>query len=521
MINITSCKEYKNADKCDADKHCMWDKGACTKKVIKPIQIETPVQITQKTIETIQPWDITIEKSISFNHLVLPSITETIDSVPKWTSIDSSKKFSDFLKSKPYKVFPRYSQTFKETAFNRKTKLDVRQDHNAVFFDSKYILNNLEWMEKCEKKMDNMDIITTFSSFKTLISDFRFNEYLEKGTYQVSTYYDTILPQVLFREFKRDENMSTTEYLLQGKNSPKVSNMKMLSNEIDNLLTRVRIFLKEAPPIESNITCYGVINEGPVIVASFTFNDYDLRGTCSHIYKLPKGMKALSIYLQNRFVCIMFENENLEVRKELRRIYTDFNTKVTEMEVKIISPKKDNYKSEMYNPRVIIKDDVGVSESKCKITTTRKMNMKFVAVKRFTLENVEKTAFQSNTAIMDSYPEEYVLNDLYDNNNKRKYLAQYGLISNLDSILANKNWFERQYEYYKGLTFRQKYNVQNYTFHADVIANNYLRGSFSVNPSLDMNVLIYQAMDVLRSADKKNSKGSLKTRMPSMKLKIS
>jgi hypothetical protein len=94
---------------------------------------------------------------------------------------------------------------------------------------------------------------------------------------------------------------------------------------------------------------------------------------------------------------------------------------------------------------------------------------------------------------------DFVFSDEYDNTHTKTYLMSEGLITNIDDVTKNMNWIQAQSAYFFGLTIREQYVVQAYTYHGDTILNAYLRNNFDFSKDIDLSPFYFQVQDLLKS----------------------
>jgi hypothetical protein len=138
------------------------------------------------------------------------------------------------------------------------------------------------------------------------------------------------------------------------------------------------------------------------------------------------------------------------------------------------------------------------------------MYLEYPMMTKLNQHNIGDLNKQTNEKVFATYPKRFTLTSVYDNKHNQSELLDSGLISNVDHVMNNFDWIKKQYEYFKKLSFEDKYIVQNYTYHGDVYANNFIRGTLEIKSDIDLMPLYYQIVKILKKAGKDDLKYFLK-----------
>jgi hypothetical protein len=397
-----------------------------------------------------------------------------------------------------------------ETEEDKKQLLKVF-DFNIIY-EITDVIRIYDWLKRqTEREMSYREYYTLYSFEK--MARKKILENFFKDSDSINKYKEDVEESLFLERVKNTERPSkdlyveTLDFLFQD-----------ISLQIESLLNKVSLIIQKAEPLDENMCCYGILNEGPVLVAGLKYDMYSSY-TPTHVYKLSKGTKCVPLVfyhsntiawsygvasknhlehskifpVNNIFVAFLREDV-VEVENEQKHVYYNYNTDFKVVQVK-------TFESKTRIRHVSKKLEI---PKEARLYTSRTLPFHLNVMKEVSLLDISYPYSSNQDKNMSIFLNDWTFrpSDLYDNVNSKKVLIEKGLITNVEQLRKNWEWIYKQYAYFKSLSFRENYIVQGYTFHGDKIVNNVLRNSFVLQQDIDMSVFIFQIIDVFKGITK-------------------
>jgi hypothetical protein len=366
--------------------------------------------------------------------------------------------------------FDKDNTIFNETTY-KYIKYDVLESP-----DIHGIVNNFKWIKSCITFYKNLtqEQLYAITHFKFFYDSIVFHEsmivVIHQPDFVKAVFY--ILSK-LFPTQKPSSFDNRYEHLVGMK--LEVSTIYRVSREY---LALIKTLLKRAPTLEHPLKTYSLFSSldsivcGDIQPSSDYRYEYTITGPAFYLTTTEQdGKHSMHILAESYWKEMSTFNAVYIVNKKIKE-----------------NPLKQ-FQSEKHE---VSHSDLFLSNLKSGVFNVKYKTIRKLPIKIKTLPDLELK--QSNSAIK-WLNKTLVFEDQYDIKNSIQSLEEDGLISNVNDVINNYTWLEKQHDYISSLSFRDKYVLQNYTHHGDVIVNSYLRKTFHVFEDFDFSPFYFQIID--------------------------
>jgi hypothetical protein len=362
----------------------------------------------------------------------------------------------------------------------------------TIHFDKdKKILNETTYKYIKHEKLISPDIHGIVNNFKWIKSCTTFYKDLTQEQLYAISNFKLFCDSVVFREsmiivIHQPDFVKAVFYILRKlfptKKTGDFVNVKFEVSTIYRVskeyLALIKSILKRAPTLEHSLKTYTLFSSLDSIVCGDTQPNSDYR------YEYTITGHALYLTTIDQGGMHILAESSWKEMSVLNAIYC-INKKIIKSQLKQFQTEKHE----------VSDSDIFLSNLKSgafgvKYKTIRKLPIKIKILPELELKHLDSEIKWLNKTL--------VFEDQYDVKHSIQSLEEDGLISNIDDVIKNYTWLEKQHAYISSLSFRDKYVLQNYTHHGDVIVNSYLRKTFHVFEDFDFSPFYFQIIDFFR-----------------------